>query len=1148
MVEEEDKDTDSEMRAGRLMRAEELFRRVVELMDMAGDDRAVACRMMHETLVLVCHEGTAGTNQAFGNLFSQVAFVCGRYHLSVNDTMAVQRMRRDSNRSDIADDALADGCRALAVLIAAVYEAHIPHFLLSRIPAVYSRRMATSAIDYRCLRGIVVSIDATVMKVEADIAGEDTMLDIDIGNEDQDYLVRIARKGMQLNLVGVRAKEGDRKRMTADYIIVEPDYLVDISSIARCFTDYGHSPLAYIVTRMQPVANTEAILLGNLAGALLDDTMAGSLKCDWRQTLKRNFREKALEYCACTDLNRKTPFHEAAEMQARNIMQAAEELFGQKGEYDGDRAMLEPSFVCEILGIQGRVDLMTTDFRLLVEQKSGSNWNIQRNTPNGYGSFQKEDHYVQLLLYYGVLRYNFNLAANATDIRLLYSRYPLPGGLVVVNFYRRLFAEALKFRNRAVALDFLIAHEGFGKVLPLLVPERLNENNVDGKLWRDYVMPQLHRVLMPLHNLSETEKAYLCRMMTFCFREQVSRKVGAQEGVGNSMADLWNMPLAAKMETGNIYCSLEMTDIRKSNPQGGYDMVTLHVPDYGNDFLPNFRQGDMVWLYAYRRQPDVRNAILFKGVMAEMSPDSIVIHLNNPQHNVDHLCICPPSPDNSRHDASAPVLYAVEHCGSDAPLASSMRSLHQFACATTEARDLLMGKREPAADLSQKLSKAYNPCYDDIVLKAKQAQDYFLLVGPPGTGKTSMALHFLVEEELDDLQAAILLMAYTNRAVDEICGMLTDNGYDFVRIGNEFTCDPRYRSHLLSKQLDDSPTLADIKKLMASARIVVATTSTMQSRSYIFGIKAFSLLVVDEASQILEPDIIGLLCSARRPGNMVHAVGSSTKMAKFILIGDHKQLPAVVQQDASESVVTDTLLLQTGLTDCRNSLFERLLHIERRCSRTAFTGILRRYGRLHPEIAAFPNHAFYRKEDLMPVPLPHQKEDAPWQRMVFIPSADSGQPQLSDKVNSEEARIVAHLLHDTWLQYGSSFDPAKTVGVIVPYRNQIAMIRRELAKFNIPQLMQVCVDTVERYQGSQRDVIIYATTIRHLYQLDFLTANTFMEDGDIIDRKLNVAITRARMRLYIIGNESVLRHNTLYARLIDATKTTENPYSPVFGI
>ena len=70
---------------------------------------------------------------------------------------------------------------------------------------------------------------------------------------------------------------------------------------------------------------------------------------------------------------------------------------------------------------------MTTDFRLLVEQKSGSNWNLQRNTPNGYGSFQKEDHYVQLLLYYGVLRYNFNLAANATDIRLLYSRYPLPG-------------------------------------------------------------------------------------------------------------------------------------------------------------------------------------------------------------------------------------------------------------------------------------------------------------------------------------------------------------------------------------------------------------------------------------------------------------------------------------------------------------------------------------------------------------------------------------------------------------------------------------------------------------------------------------------------------------------------------------------------
>ena len=139
----------------------------------------------------------------------------------------------------------------------------------------------------------------------------------------------------------------------------------------------------------------------------------------------------------------------------------------------------------------------------------------------------------------------------------------------------------------------------------------------------------------------------------------------------------------------------------------------------------------------------------------------------------------------------------------------------------------------------------------------------------------------------------------------------------------------------------------------------------------------------------------------------------------------------------------------------------------------------------------------------------------------------------SEKVNVAEARIVARLLAETFEEYGSRFCAETTIGVIVPYRNQIAMIRREAETYGIPQLADVCIDTVERYQGSQRDVIIYSTTVRHLSQLDFLTANSFEEDGRIIDRKLNVAITRARKKLYIIGDEQILRHDALYSALID---------------
>jgi superfamily I DNA and/or RNA helicase len=106
------------------------------------------------------------------------------------------------------------------------------------------------------------------------------------------------------------------------------------------------------------------------------------------------------------------------------------------------------------------------------------------------------------------------------------------------------------------------------------------------------------------------------------------------------------------------------------------------------------------------------------------------------------------------------------------------------------------------------------------------------------------------------------------------------------------------------------------------------------------------------------------------------------------------------------------------------------------------------------------------------------------------------------------------------------------VGVIVPYRNQIALIRREIERLDIPALMDISIDTVERYQGSQRDVIIYSFSVQKPYQLDFLTANCFESNGKTIDRKLNVAMTRARKQLLMTGNEQILSLNPLFAELI----------------
>ena len=554
----------------------------------------------------------------------------------------------------------------------------------------------------------------------------------------------------------------------------------------------------------------------------------------------------------------------------------------------------------------------------------------------------------------------------------------------------------------------------------------------------------------------------------------------------------------------------------------------------------------MIYLYAYKKNeaPDVRMSILFKGSLQEIHGDSITVHLNDGQQNPDLI-----SGD----------YFAIEHAGSDIGGTSAIRSLYTFITSNKERRQLLLGQRAPRIDKSLTLSHSYHPDYDEIILKAKQAQDYFLLIGPPGTGKTSQALQFLVREQLAEkpkvqsskfkVQNSILLLAYTNRAVDEICNMLTENELDYIRIGNEFSCDPKYSDHLLKEVLDDNATLNSIKSTIADARIVVATTSTMNSNAALFNIKHFDLAIIDEASQILEPNIIGLLTSQHRGGRAIR---------KFILIGDHKQLPAVVQQDDTEVLVEDETVKAIHLNSCANSLFERLILTERAAGRTDFIGTLHKQGRMHPDIADFANRKFYAREQLECVPLAHQLEQTlnyneasedetddvlKAHRMIFIPSKPCRQLNISEKVNTEEARIITDLLRRLYRQLGNNFDPQKSVGVIVPYRNQIAMIRKEIEKLGIPELEEISIDTVERYQGSQRDIILYSFTIQSRYQLDFLTANTFYEDGQPIDRKLNVAITRARKQLILTGNEQTLRQNQIFAELIDYIKEKGGYYA-----
>ena len=118
-------------------------------------------------------------------------------------------------------------------------------------------------------------------------------------------------------------------------------------------------------------------------------------------------------------------------------------------------------------------------------------------------------------------------------------------------------------------------------MLPELTPATLNTTKTASSFFQRYLLPQIEAVTGPLAAMPPLEREYFCRMMTFVYREQLLGKVGSQEGVTSCSADLWNMPLAEKLETGNIYTGLTIKAKECAEGSSVPDRITLSVPGQG---------------------------------------------------------------------------------------------------------------------------------------------------------------------------------------------------------------------------------------------------------------------------------------------------------------------------------------------------------------------------------------------------------------------------------------------------------------------------------------------------------------------------------------------------------------------------------------
>lgn len=1110
-----------------------IFQEILQLLDDRLASLSEKYNRLYALFIRMLEEQTLHTGISFSGPFPRMTYVCKDHDFSETELYRLNRFRvhcLEAMRNHESPEyrVFLYDVKALAQSAAHIYGEPVPDELAAKLPhrdapvefqsaftgAKRNLRLVVDSWDEQMIQGYVEGEEAVLIRVDYHAQAVD---------EDLCYIRKLLEAGTQLFLLDVKTTPDGV--LQPKQIIYEPDYLVDISSIAACWKEYGHQPYNNLLRKLMPAANTPAIQLGNLAGQFLDEAInnRSGKPINYNDSIKHFFNHSALELITCGDLQ---DFHHEARQQLQNIERFVGEVFAGVHHIKPEELILEPSFICEELGLQGRVDLLQNDYRVLMEQKSGK---------RAFGSNNhKEEHYIQMLLYRLLLLYNFGIEGKDAEQYLLYSRFS-DGLLLESAFNPLLMREVLKLRNQMVKCDLLYAEGKVRPILEQLTPAHLNTMQRTDVLWQKYQEPQLKDLLQIFKSASELEKAYFARFFTFVAKEHLLAKTGNSSRT-HGFSGVWRCEVAEKQLLGDILLGMELAEKEESTIGGGFDIITLAIPPQGEDFLPNFRAGDIVILYAYEpgTQPQANKAKILRGSISEILPEKVTVQLRFPQRNT---CIFPED-----------KIWALEHDFVESSYAALYRGLYAFLSAREERRNLLLNVRKPSRNLQRRLNGSYDEGavpLSPFLLKAKQADDYFLLVGPPGTGKTSYALVAMVKEALTEEGTSILLMAYTNRAVDEICEKMQKHGIGFIRIGSRLSCDARFHDQLLGEKVRTCANATAIRRMIAETRVFVGTTTAVSSKLHLFTLKHFELAIIDEASQILEPHLLGILSAQH---------GGRNAIDKFILIGDHKQLPAVVQQPEESSKVTEPLLREIGLLDCRHSLFERLIRLQKKNGTEDFVYQLSRQGRMHPEVADFANRAFYGAT-LAPIPVPHQLQSlassekegknglerlVAERRVAFIVSPGDFRTTISEKVNVDEARRVAALLRVVYEQAEGrekgSFHPYRTVGVIVPYRNQIAMIRKEIARLGIPELLAISIDTVERYQGSERDCIIYSFTIQRPYQLDFLTSNTFEEDGATIDRKLNVALTRAREQMFLVGNPELLKMNPVFQKMMKEVK------------
>lgn len=449
-----------------------------------------------------------------------------------------------------------------------------------------------------------------------------------------------------------------------------------------------------------------------------------------------------------------------------------------------------------------------------------------------------------------------------------------------------------------------------------------------------------------------------------------------------------------------------------------------------------------------------------------------------------------------------------------------------------------------------------NQTQEDAVNEVLRAKDVAVVHGPPGTGKTTTLVEAIRETLMRENQ--VLVCAQSNMAVDWISEKLVDRGINVLRIGNptrvndkmlSFTYERRFEGH------PDYPQLWALRKAIRDMRShrkrgdekfhqrldslkSRATELEIRINSELFGeARVIASTLVGAANRLLDGQKYGTLFIDEAAQALEAACWIPLRrVSRVVLAGDHCQLPPTVKSIAA---------MKAGLG---KTLMERIVE-----THPEAVTLLRIQYRMNDDIMRFSSDYFYHG----------QVESAPEVRFRGILDLDTPMewidtselqdnpdnpeaPELSFKeefvgesygrINKAEGLLTMHVLQQYFERIGKQrlLDERIDVGIISPYRAQVQYLRRLLIKreYFKPFRRQISVNTVDGFQGQERDVIV----------ISLVRSNDEGQIGFLRDlRRMNVAITRARMKVIILGNRQTMTRHPFYRQLWQYCKKQQKP-------